>query len=123
MIGLRIEDIERKRPELFGHILENYAATELVKQLSFTDIKAQLYHFRTSDGYEVDFVLEKPDGSVFAIEVKKSEAVDIKDFKGIQTLANLTKDAFEGGIILYTGKQVVRFGKNLWAVPMHVLWQ
>jgi predicted AAA+ superfamily ATPase len=48
-------------------------ATELLKQLSNTDLKAELYHFRTSDGKEVDFVLEKPDGSAFAIEVKRCE--------------------------------------------------
>jgi len=123
MTGLRIDDIERKRPELCGHILENYVATELIKQLSFSEIRAQLYHFRTSDGREVDFVLEKPDGSLFALEIKKSETVDMRDFKGIQTLADMTPGSFQGGAVLYTGKQVVRFGENLWAVPIHVLWQ
>jgi hypothetical protein len=123
MTGLRIDDIERKRPELFGHILENYVATELIKQISFSETRAQLYHFRTSDGREVDFVLENPDGSLIALEIKKSETVDMRDFKGIQTLADMTPGSFQGGAVLYTGKKVVRFGENLWAVPMHVLWQ
>ena len=123
MLDLDIEDIEKNKPDLFGHVLENYVATELTKLLSFSKTKAALHHFRTSDGKEVDFVLEKPDGSVFAIEVKKSESVNLHDFKGIQAFAELTKKDFMGGIVLYSGKEAVPFGKNMWAVPFHILWQ
>ncbi|MVT39875.1 AAA family ATPase [Chitinophaga oryziterrae] len=123
MLDLNLEDIEKNKPDLFGHVLENYIATELTKLLTFSETKAKLLHFRTSDGKEADFVLEKPDGSVFAIEIKKSESVNIHDFKGIQTLAELTEKEFIGGVVLYSGKEVVPFGKNLWAVPFHILWQ
>lgn len=123
MLDLNLEDIERNKPDLFGHILENYIATELTKLLTFSETKAKLLHFRTSDGKEVDFVLERPDGSVFGIEIKKSESVNIQDFKGIKTLAELTEHEFIGGVVLYAGKEVVPFGKNLWAVPFHILWQ
>ncbi len=122
MLDHDIEDIAKNKPDMFGHFLENFVATELVKQLSNSDIKAELYHFRTSDGKEVDFILEKPDGSVFAIEVKKTEWVTIKDFKGIREFAELTGNDFLGGVVLYSGKDVVPFGKNLWAVPFCVLW-
>jgi hypothetical protein len=85
-------------------------------------MKAELYHFRTSDGKEVDFILEKPDGSVFAIEVKRSEKVSIDDFKGIQAFQELTGKDFIGGVVLYSGRETVPFGKNLWAVPFFALW-
>lgn len=123
MLGYNIEDIEKNRPELFGHILENFVATELVKLLSFTKTKMQLHNFRTSDGKEVDFVLEKQDGTIFAIEVKKKESVSIDDFKGIKVLEELAKNEFIGGVVLYAGKDIVPFGKNLWAVPYSILWQ
>lgn len=122
ILDLDFDDTVKNKPELFGHLLENFVATEIVKQLGNGDTKAELYHFRTSDGKEVDFILERPDGSVFAIEVKKSESVNINDFKGITEFAALTKDDFIGGIVLYSGKDAVPFGKNLWAVPFHVLW-
>ena len=122
ILDLDVDDTAKNKPELFGHLLENFVATEIIKQLSNGDTKAELYHFRTSDGKEVDFILEKPDGSVFAIEVKRSESVTIADFKGIAEFAALTKDDFIGGIVLYSGKDAVPFGKNLWAVPFHVLW-
>jgi predicted AAA+ superfamily ATPase len=123
MLDLNLEDIEKNKPDLFGHVLENYIATELTKLLTFSDTKAKLLHFRTSDGKEVDFVLERQDGSVFAIEVKKSESVNLQDFKGIHELAELTSKEFIGGVVLYSGKEIVPFGKNLWAVPFHILWQ
>lgn len=122
LLDYNIDDIAQKRPELFGHLVENFVATELVKQLNNSDIKAELYHFRTSDGKEVDFVLEKPDGSVFAIEVKKHENITMDDFKGIKAFQELTGDDFMGGIVLYSGKEAVPFGKNLWAVPFFALW-
>ena len=123
MLGLDLDDIQINKPDLFGHVLENYVATELMKLLSSGGIRANLLHFRTSDGKKVDFVLEKPDGSIFAIEVKKSESVNLADFKGIKSLAELTPKEFIGGIVFYSGNQVVTFGKNLWAVPLSVLWQ
>jgi hypothetical protein len=36
-------------------------------------------------------------------------------------LAELTEKEFIGGVVLYSGKEVVPFGKNLWAVPFHIL--
>lgn len=123
MLGLNITEMKKNNPLLFGHALENFVATELLKLLSFREEKAQLLHFRTSDGKEIDFVIEKPDGSVFAIEIKSSETVNGDDFKGINILADLTGKDFRGGVILYSGKQVVPFGKNMWAVPFHILWQ
>lgn len=122
MLDYNIDEIVKTKPELFGHLVENFVATEIIKQLSNSDINAELYHFRTSDGKEVDFVLEKPDGSVFGIEVKKSESVTIQDFKGIKVFEELTGKDFAGGVVLYAGKDAVPFGKNLWAVPFFALW-
>lgn len=122
LLDYDLEDVAKTKPMLFGSLVENFVATELLKQLSNSDIKAELYHFRTNDGKEVDFIIEKPDGRVFAIEVKKSELVTQEDFKGIRQFQDLTGDDFMGGVVLYTGKEPVPFGKNLWAVPISVLW-
>ncbi|MHB1921074.1 MAG: ATP-binding protein [Chitinophagaceae bacterium] len=123
MLNLDIDETYKNTPDLFGHIVENFVATELTKLLSYNNSRIQLFHFRTSDGKEVDFILEKPDGCIIGIEVKKSESVKLSDFKGLQALAELAEKEFIGGIVLYSGKDVVPFGKNLWAVPFHILWQ
>ncbi len=123
LLGLDLESLAKDRPDLFGHVLENYVAMELTKLLSFSDTKTKLYHFRTSDGKEVDFILEKQDGSLWAIEVKNAHTVSAKDFDGIKLFETLTDKDFKGGIVLYSGKEAVPFGKNLWAVPLSLLWQ
>lgn len=123
MLGIDLEYMMKNRADLFGHVLENYVAMELVKLINFTDSNVGLYHFRTSDGKEVDFVLENRDGSLWAIEVKSTDSVSAADFKSIKILEEHTGSDFKGGIVLYAGKETVPFGKNLWAVPYHVLWQ
>ena len=56
--------------------------------------------FRTSDNKEVDFVLEKPNGELVAIEVKQRD----------------------NGVVLYRGHELIPFGPNLWAIPLSNLW-
>lgn len=122
LLGQHLEDIHLHNPVVFGHVAENFVATELLKQLAFHASKAQLFHFRTSDGKEVDFIIERPDGTIFAVEVKASENVNADDFATIKLLSTLSPKQFVGGIVIYSGKQAVPFGKNLWAVPFHSLW-
>ncbi len=75
-------------PHTFGHIFENFVASELLKQLSFSDIRADLFHFRTSDGKEVDFIIEQANGSLAGIEVKGRDAVTSKDFNGLKVCSS-----------------------------------
>jgi hypothetical protein len=54
--------------------------------------------------------------------VKKHDRVDRDDFKGLMELQTLTGTDFACGVVLYRGREVVPFGKNLWAIPMSNLW-
>ena len=121
--GWSLNELSKEKPEMYGHIVENFVAVELLKLLSFSDISAQLSHFRTSDNKEVDFILEKPNGQLTAIEVKASRQVSLNDFKHIQIFQQLCGDQFVCGVVLYQGYEVIAFGKNLFAVPFSTLWQ
>jgi predicted AAA+ superfamily ATPase len=122
LLGYELGDLSLKRPDLYGHVVENFVATELLKQLAFSEHRASLLHFRTSDDKEVDFVLERSDGKLVAIEVKSASRVGINDFKGLNTLHEITKDDFLYGVVLYNGHDVVPFGEKLYAVPLAALW-
>ncbi len=122
LLGLRLEDIRERKPEIYGHVLENFVATELTKLLSFGDVRAKLLHFRTSDDKEVDFVLERPDGTLAGIEVKSADRVDNGDFKGMRVLQQVAKDDFVCGVVLYSGREIVPFADKLFAVPISCLW-
>ncbi len=122
LLGIHLETLPVVDSKLFGHVLENFVATELKKLLSFSDKRLDLYHFRTQDGKEVDFVIEKPSGEVAGIEVKASESLKTDDFKGLRILKAEVGKKFCAGVILYRGKDVVAFEEDLYAVPLSALW-
>lgn len=126
MCHLQQVDLHRvieKDPHLFGPIFENFVASELLKLLSFGNVNAQLFHFRTSDNKEVDFILEKGDGRLAAIEVKSKDRITEDDFKGLIELQKQVQDDLVSGVVLYRGNNVVPFGHRLWAVPVALLWK
>ncbi|MBN2103894.1 ATP-binding protein, partial [bacterium] len=71
-------------PSTVGSILENFVCMELCKQISWTEKKYQLFHFRSATGDEVDFVIEDMAGNIAAIELKSRETIKSDDFKGIK---------------------------------------
>lgn len=122
LLNYDLETISRDRPEIFGHVLENYVATEFIKLIAPLERRPKLLHFRASDNKEVDFVLEQTDGRLAAIEVKGRETLDRADFKGLEVLRELAGQDFKVGIVLYRRQDVIPFGDNLWAVPIGNLW-
>ena len=85
--------------------------------------RVNFYHFRTSQGKEVDFVIEKNNGDILAIEVKPSTTMKSNDKKGLFELQSITKNKFKKGIILYNGDEIIPFGDNIWAIPVEKLWK
>ena len=123
LLELDLADMRERRPVLYGHVVENFVASELLKLLSFSNIRAELFHFRADNGDEVDFVLERPDGSLAGIEVKSSDSVNSTDFRGLRILQSIVKEDFACGIVLYAGEDTVFIDKKLMAVPLSALWQ
>jgi hypothetical protein len=107
---------------LFGGILENFVAMEILKQLGWSTVRANLYHFRTLNGQEVDLLLESPDGRVVGIEIKSASDVKADAFKGLKVLKDEIGKRFFRGIVLYTGSKTVNFGQDLLAMPVSSLW-
>ncbi|MEY4884311.1 MAG: hypothetical protein RIS34_2165 [Pseudomonadota bacterium] len=105
-----------------GAMVETFVLTELLKHVAFSVQRLSLWHYRTQTNIEVDFILENRLGQITGIEVKASATVDSKDFKGLRHLQETEATIFQRGIVLYTGRDVVPFGENLWAVPLSVWW-
>lgn len=112
----------RRDRTLLGHILENFAAMELIKQLGWSGRRCKLFHFRTESGVEVDLVLEDRAGRLVGIEVKCAAALQRQDFRGLETLAEISGRRFVRGVLLYTGATAVPFGRKLHALPLSQLW-
>jgi uncharacterized protein len=107
----------------FGPLLEGFVLMELARQLTWSEIRAELFHYRTRDKTEVDAVLENRRGQVIGVEVKASSTVRAEDFRGLRHLADRLGNDFVVGIVLYTGDQTLSFGPRLRAMPLSALWQ
>jgi predicted AAA+ superfamily ATPase len=105
-----------------GSVLENFAVMELARQLTWSEERARLYHYRTKDKVEVDAVIETPDGRVIAVEVKAGATVRTGDLTGLRNLASHLGDKFVAGYILYTGQRTLSYGDRIKALPMEALW-
>lgn len=105
-----------------GPIVENFVGSELVKQLGWSKTNAGLFHFRTREGKEVDFVLEDDRGRVVGIEVKCANTVHSTDIANCNALQQACGNKLLRCIILYTGRHSVRLAKNITAMPISALW-
>ncbi len=107
----------------FGPLLEGFVLMELARQLTWSDERVELFHYRTRDKTEVDAVLENRRGHVVGVEVKAASTVRAEDFRGLRHLAERLGNDFVVGIVLYTGDQTLPFGPRLRAMPLSALWQ
>ena len=105
-----------------GGLVETFVLSELLKHLAYTEKQLTLWHYRTQSNIEVDFVLENRLGKLTGIEVKASSNISAKDFKGLRHLQETEPQAFQRGIVLYSGREVVPFDVNLFAVPISMWW-
>lgn len=104
-----------------GAVLENFVASELTKHINCLH-GFKLFHFRTSDDKEVDFVIERTDGKLIGIEVKYASSVTKSDFNGLKVLKDVAGDDFIRGVVLYQGDEILPFGDRLYAMPLSCLW-
>lgn len=107
----------------FGPMLEGFVLMELARQLTWSDVQAELFHYRTKDKVEVDAILETRAGKVIAIEIKAASTVRGEDFSGIRHLESRIGDDLVAGYVFYTGKETLPFGPKFRAVPVSALWE
>ncbi|MXW61004.1 MAG: ATP-binding protein [Acidimicrobiaceae bacterium] len=106
----------------FGHLLETFVVGEILKQASWSSKVADVGHWRTRDGHEVDLVIEHYDGTVTAFEVKSAARITGKDTRGLQILRKALGDTFNAGFVLNTGELAYRFDERIFVAPIDLLW-
>lgn len=119
--GLTLDTLKRDRT-LFGGLLETFVYAELLKQTTWADDDYQIFYYRDTDQYEVDFVIENAAGQVIGIEIKAAATLTEKDLRGLKQLASVAGEQMKLGVILYDGTEALPLGAKLWAVPLSSLW-
>ena len=106
-----------------GPMVENFVLMELARQLTWSDERARLYHYRTKDMAEVDAVLETADGRVVASRSRPPRrcAPRISPVSG--TWPARLGPRFVAGYVFYTGQQTLSYGGRLRALPLDALWR
>jgi predicted AAA+ superfamily ATPase len=70
---------------MIGALFESVVAGEIRKQMSVLSRKAQIYHWRSHGGAEVDLLLER-DGLLYPVEIKLGTRLSRKDARGLRML-------------------------------------
>lgn len=76
---------------LAGAFWESHVFGQIIRQSASRGDPATISYWRTANGPEVDLVIERAGGKVFAIECKYKEHPDIADSAGLRTLAEAEK--------------------------------
>lgn len=69
----------------YSAVIETYVYSELLKGIRYADRPISLWHYRTTDRREIDFIIQRGDELV-ALEVKAALTVTRKDFAHIEDL-------------------------------------
>ena len=106
-----------------GDVVETFVYSELLKHIGYSQIQPQIYHYRTNDKKEIDFIVEKA-GKIFAIEVKSSQNIKKDAFKHIIDFQKKSSSEVVG-IVFYAGETVLSFGDEThkrYALPLSVFF-
>lgn len=104
-----------------GKAVESWVQHELSAQADAAG-GLRMFHYRDQKKREIDFILESADGTLVGVEVKAGSAVRPDEFKHLAWFRdNMSKGRNFTGIVLYSGRVVAGFGKDLYAVPLSAL--
>ena len=113
-------DLDRQR---LGPLMETFAAGEILKQLTWSQVDVHFSHFRTREGDEVDIVLEDTRGRIVGIEIKAGATLAMKDFSGLKKLEQAAGDKFVRGLIMHDHDRITPVSERIQGVPLSLLWQ
>lgn len=119
--NLGADEVQRDRTR-FGHVLETFVYSELLKHTTTSEADYRLLYYRDADKFEVDVVIENAAAQVIGVEVKASATIKESDFRGLKKLADVAGAQFKMGVVLYDGTETMPMGKGLWAAPLSSLW-
>ncbi|MEK7344986.1 MAG: ATP-binding protein [Pseudomonadota bacterium] len=121
LLDLTGDEVQQDRTR-FGHVLETFVFSELLKHTTTAEGEYRLMYYRDADKVEVDVVIENAAGQLVGVAVKAAATVKEADLRGLKKLAGLAGKDFKMGVLLYDGDETMPLGEGIWAVPLSSLW-
>lgn len=103
LLGIRTAE-EVQRSPFMGALFENWVIGEINKQLVSTEARPHMWFWRTSNGTEVDLVVEKG-GRLWPCEIKAGTTVRPGWFSGLHSFRETYSDETGDGIVVNLGEQ------------------
>ncbi|MCQ2595080.1 MAG: DUF4143 domain-containing protein [Treponemataceae bacterium] len=110
-----LQTVLLKRGGITGSEFESLVIAELYKQIKAIFTDCRFYHLRTSDGYEIDFLIELAEG-YFAFEIKLAEKTDKKDARHLLRLQEFLDKPLIHSFVLSNDMEVKQLGENCTAI-------
>lgn len=102
----------------WGDMVETMAITEMIKANSALPRKSQFYFWQTSNGAEIDLIIDAGNRLV-PVEVKTSSKVAKNDIRAmIDFMALGLPHPVPYGIVLYRGQDIYHITDKVLAVPL-----
>ena len=102
--------------------LSDMRALNAQEFLSWLDDVVGTGHWRTSDGDEVDLVVERDDGAVIAFEVKSAGRISGDDLRPLRKLRDAVGKPFLAGVTLSLGTRSYTYEDRLHVMPVDRIW-
>ncbi|GAA4357144.1 ATP-binding protein [Angustibacter luteus] len=105
---------------LLGALFESLVALSL--RVAAQSAEATVHHLRTANGvHEVDFIVERADHRVLAIEVKLAASVEDRDVVHLTWLADQLGSDVVDRVVVTTGSEAYRRRDGIAVVPLALL--
>ena len=102
---------------LFGALFETAVVAEIRKLVAAASVRANLYHWRSHGGAEVDLMLER-DGTLFPVEIKLTARPTASDAGGIAAFRRTYPAAsIAPGLVLCACERPLRLTDDNLALP------
>ncbi len=106
-----------------GALFESFVVTQVKTILDSLNVSASLYHWRTSNGAEVDLLIEY-NNVFYPIEIKSKTWLNRHDARGLKAFRETyPKNKIGMSIIIYSGDRCFYVDEGILAVPCHGLFR
>lgn len=73
---------------LYGHCFEHFFILELMRQIEYQEREIKLSYLESSQGVEVDLIIEKSASEIILLEIKSSESVIEDHWRNLELIAS-----------------------------------
>jgi predicted AAA+ superfamily ATPase len=115
-----LQGVLERRGGMNGHEFESLVVSEIYKQAKAVNVPAQFFHLRTSDGFEIDLLLECPEGYI-AFEIKMAQKIRNTDVAQLLHLQNFLDKPLLHAFLLSQDTETRVFSPQVTAVHVAYL--